>query len=213
MKIYTYLLSALAFVAAVLASTHVVRAQALMVSPTESMMRSSEALDRDDTLVQMTALHTQQTDLLSEAMRNEYMDTSDLSASRQAVMQNAAEISQLVNSQFGQMPQDVFDKYWNETMTLFMNYANGLQQGDNAMQSDALIGLHRNIIEASAMISEETDLPQDTVDSALRTHVNYLRGVIEAYANGNYEESFTQQMMAQEQIAQVAQTITDAWLQ
>lgn len=210
MKKLTYLLSALAFAAAIAVGTQAARAQTPMGNPNGVQLETSPSMDRDEVLVQMTALHTQQTDLLSEVMRNEYMDSSDLTASRDAVMRNAADISQLVNAEFGQLPQQVFEKYWNENRTLFLNYANGIQQADQAMQGDALVGLHRNIIEASAMIAAETNLPQERVDAALRAHVNNLRGVIESYAQGNYEASYSEQMMAQEQIAQVARTMTDA---
>lgn len=213
MKKIMYALSALAFIAAIAINAQTTRAQSTMPVPSVSQSSmSSEPMNKSDVLVQMIALHVQNTDLLAEEMRNQYSESPTTDASKQALQANGQQISDLVGSQFGSQTQDVFNSYWTETMNQFIMYTQGLKENDETMQNEALVGIHRNILQASEMIAEETNLPRQAVDDVLRQHVNMMRGVIESYANEDYSQSYTYQMRAQKQIAMIAQTVTDALL-
>lgn len=215
MKKVTYALSALAFVCAIVIGAQTARAQSA-VTPLPSLTPSEMtqgSMSQSDVLVQMISSHVQHTDLLAESMRKQYSDTADQNASTQALREVSQQISDLIATEFGAQTQEVFNSYWTESMNQFLRYSEGLQNNDESMQNEALVGIHRNIIQASEMIAEETNIPRETVDDVLRQHVNYLRGSIEAYANGDYEQSYTYQLRAQRQIAMIAQIMTDALLQ
>ncbi len=212
MKNLTYAISAIAFVFALVFNAQTTRAQSA-VTPVPSITQgevTEGSMNKSDVLVEMISLHVQNTDLLAEGMRNQYSASPEQNASIQAVMTNSQQISELIAAQFGSQTQDVFNSYWTETMNQFVRYTQGLRENDEMMQSEALVGIHRNIIQASELIAEETNLPRETVDDVLRQHVNLMRGVIESYANGDYEQSYANQIRAQQQISMIAQLVTDA---
>lgn len=213
-KKISYVISAIAFVIALSIGPQATRAQSPGVEPTVTITEGMQpSMEKEEILVQITALHTQHTDLLSEAMRNYYSEAPEREASRQALVSNGQQISQLINVQFGSEAQELFDNYWNESVSQLLNYTDAIKQDNEQAQGAALTGLHRNIIQASQLIAEDTNIPQETIDLVLRNHINALRGVIESYDRGQYADSYAQQIIAQQQITVIAKTITDAWIQ
>ena len=106
---------------------------------------------------------------------------------------NSVDLSEAVASVYGnQAGQKFLDGklLWRDHIRFFVDYTVGLAKKDTAAQKKAVGDLGGYIEAFSAFLADATGLPQDALRESITEHVNQLKGQIDAYANGNYDEAY-----------------------
>ena len=110
-----------------------------------------------------------------------------------ALDRNSVDLSQAIGSVYGDAAREEFlngDLKWRPHIGFFVDYTVGLAKKDKAMQRKAVGNLKGYIESFSSFMAEATDLPQPALRSAITSHVNQLKGQIDAYSTGQYPVAY-----------------------
>jgi hypothetical protein len=121
------------------------------------------------------------------------MGEKDFEAIAGALDQNSVELSEAIASVYGEEAGQKFLEgklLWRDHIGFFVDYTVGLAENDKAAQKKAVGNLGGYVEAFSAFLAQATELPQDALRQAVTEHVSQLKGQIDAYAKGDYEQAY-----------------------
>ncbi len=121
------------------------------------------------------------------------MGEKDFDAIAGALDQNSVELADAIGSVYGEEAGRKFldgKLLWRDHIGFFVDYTVGLAEKDKAAQKKAVGDLGGYVEGFSAFLAQATELPQDALRQATKEHVNQLKGQIDAYSNGDYEQAY-----------------------
>jgi hypothetical protein len=118
---------------------------------------------------------------------------ADFEAIAAALDRNSVEISQAIGSVYGdEAAQQFLDgpSLWRDHIGFFVDYTVALANKDKAAQQEAVDNLTGYTGAFSGFLAQATGLPQPALQDGLTTHITQLKGALDAYAAGDYEEAY-----------------------
>ena len=107
---------------------------------------------------------------------------------------NSVAISKAIGSVYGAAAGKQFldgKNRWRAHIAYFVNYPVALAKKDTAGQKKAVANLMTYIQVQAAFFAKATGLPKQALVNDLTAHVLQLKGQLDAYAAGNYKQSYT----------------------
>ena len=127
------------------------------------------------------------------ATQKGYAGSPDFGAIAQALDANSVELADAIGSVYGPEAAAQFldgKNLWRDHIRFFVEYTTALAKGDEAGQK-AAVGKLQGYVEAfSVFLSDATGLPLETVRENTKEHVRQLKGQLDAYAAGDYDEAY-----------------------
>jgi hypothetical protein len=130
----------------------------------------------------------------------------DFEAIAAALDANSVELSEAIGSVYGEAAGEKFldgEALWRDHIGFFVDYTVALTKKDKAGQDKAVNDLMGYVEAFSAFLSDATGLPQTALRESITEHVTQLKGQIDAYAAGDYEQAYT---LAREAYAHMVMT-------
>ena len=106
---------------------------------------------------------------------------------------NSVAISRAIGSVYGQPAAKQFldgKNLWRAHIKYFVDYTVALAKKDSAGQKKAVANLMSYIQVQAAFFAKATGLPKQALVNDLTAHVLQLKGQLDAYAKGNYKQSY-----------------------
>ena len=94
-----------------------------------------------------------------------------------------------------------------------MDYTVALAKKDKAGQQEAVDNLTGYTGAFSGFLAEATGLPQEALQEGVTQHVMQLKGQLDAYAAGDYEEAYRLFREAYRHMVMTGDTLADAIVQ
>ena len=117
----------------------------------------------------------------------------DFEAIAGALDQNSVEISEAIASIYGNEAAKTFldaPSHWRDHIGFFVDYTVALATKDKAAQQEAVDNLTGYTGAFSGFLAGATGLPQDALQEGLTMHITQLKGALDAYAAGDYEQAY-----------------------
>ena len=137
----------------------------------------------------------------------------DFEAIAAALDENSVELSQAIGSVYGdEAAQQFLDgpALWRDHIGFFVDSTVGLAKKDKAAQREAVENLEGYTGAFSGFLADATGLPQDALQASITEHVMQLKGQIDAYAAGDYEEAYRLFRQAYEHMVMTGDTLAEA---
>jgi hypothetical protein len=118
----------------------------------------------------------------------------DFEAIAGALDRNAVDISEAIGSIYGDEAAKTFldaPSHWRDHIGFFVDYTVALAQKDKAAQQEAVDNLTGYTGAFSGFLAQATGLPQDALQEGLTMHITQLKGALDAYAAGDYDQAYT----------------------
>jgi len=118
---------------------------------------------------------------------------ADFEAIAGALDQNGVELSEAIGSVYGDEAADTFlngPSLWRDHIKFFVDYTVALAKKDKAGQQEAVDNLTGYTGAFSGFLAQATGLPQAALQEGVTQHVMQLKGQLDAYAAGNYDEAY-----------------------
>jgi len=118
---------------------------------------------------------------------------ADFEAIAGALDQNGVELSKAIGSVYGDEAAETFlngPSLWRDHIKFFVDYTVALAKKDEAGQQEAVDNLTGYTGAFSGFLAEATGLPQEALQEGVTQHVMQLKGQLDAYAAGDYEEAY-----------------------
>ena len=134
----------------------------------------------------------------------------DFKAIAAALDENTADLGDAIGSVYGEEARKKFldgDLLWRDHIKFFVDYTGGLAQEDKAAQKEAVDNLMGYNEAISVFLSDATGLPKDALAESFTTHITQLKGQIDAYSNGNYEQAYTTALDAYDHMFMAGDTL------
>ena len=136
----------------------------------------------------------------------------DFKAIAAALDQNSVELSKAIGSVYGAKAQREFlngNLKWRPHIGFFVDYTVGLAKKDKPAQNEAVGNLKGYIESFSSFLATATELPQPALRENITEHVNQLKGQIDSYSAGSYDESYGQLREAYAHMFMTGDTLAD----
>ena len=117
----------------------------------------------------------------------------DFEAAAAALDANSVELSEAIGSVYGDEAAKQFldgPSLWRDHIKFFVDYTVALAKKDQAGQQEAVDNLTGYTGAFSGFLAEATGLPQEALQEGVTQHVMQLKGQLDAYAAGNYDEAY-----------------------
>ncbi len=128
------------------------------------------------------------------ATQKGYSGAPDFEAVAAALDANSVEISEAIGSVYGKEAAKQFldgPSLWRDHISFFVDYTVALAKDDEAGQQEAVDNLTGYTGAFSGFLAEVTGLPQQALQDGLTMHITQLKGALDAYASGDYEEAYS----------------------
>ena len=102
---------------------------------------------------------------------------------------------------------------WRDHIGFFVDYTVALAEKDEAAQQEAVDNLTGYTGAFSGFLAEATGLPQAALQEGLTMHITQLKGAIDAYAAGDYEQAYTLTREAYDHMVATGDTLAAAIVQ
>jgi hypothetical protein len=145
------------------------------------------------------------------ATQKGFSGEKDFEAIAGAVDANSVDLSKAIGSVYGEEAGQKFldgDALWRAHVGFFVDYTTALAKKDKAGQEKAVNDLMGYVEAFSAFLSDATGLPQDALRDAISEHVTQLKGQLDSYAGGNYEQAYSQLREAYAHMFMTGDTLT-----
>jgi hypothetical protein len=119
---------------------------------------------------------------------------ADFEAIAAALDANSVDIAEAIGSVYGDEAAKQFldgPSLWRDHIGFFVDYTVALAKGDEAGQQEAVDNLTGYTGAFSGFLAEATGLPQPALQEGVTMHVMQLKGALDAYAAGDYEEAYS----------------------
>jgi hypothetical protein len=169
---------------------------------------ATKAADLRANLVTLGVEHMTYTDQAIDAALD---GSPNASASAAALYANGNDIGAAVGSIYGSSAQTTFDQVWKLHLDDFVKYATADKQGDAAAKSAALADIDTNYTKplAQFLAKANPNLPEGTLEGALRDHINMTAVMIDDHVQGNYTAEATELNMANDHISGLFSTLAE----
>jgi hypothetical protein len=194
------------------ASTEPAAAQTTMADDTAmaDMDTTSAAADLRVTLTSLLGEHAL---LAVTATQKGFDGAEDFEAAAAALDANSVELADAIASVYGDEAAAKFldgPSLWRDHIRFFVDYTVALAAKDKAGQQEAVDNLTGYTGAFSGFLAQATGLPQAALQEGLATHVMQLEGALDAYAAGDYEESYSLVREAYEHMLATGNTLAEA---
>jgi phage terminase small subunit len=147
------------------------------------------------------------------ATQKGYSGAPDFEAIAGALDQNSVEISEAIGSVYGDEAAKQFldgPSLWRDHISFFVDYTVALAKKDKAGQQEAVDNLTGYTGAFSGFLAEATGLPQQALQDGLTMHIGQLKGALDAYAAGDYDEAYSLFREAYEHMVATGDTLAMA---
>jgi hypothetical protein len=137
----------------------------------------------------------------------------DFEAAAAALDQNSVELAAAIGSVYGDEAAQRFldaPSLWRDHIRFFVDYTAALAEKDKAGQQEAVDNLTGYTGAFSGFLAEATGLPQQALQDGLAMHISQLKGAVDAYAAGDYEESYSLTREAYKHMLATGDTLAEA---
>ena len=132
--------------------------------------------------------------LAIQATQRGLVGGKDFNAVAKALDANSVAISKAIGSVYGPAAANQFlngKNLWRAHIKYFVDYTVALAKKDVAGQKKAVANLMTYIQVQAAFFAKATGLPKQALVDDLTAHVLQLKGQLDAYAKGNYNQAYT----------------------
>lgn len=167
---------------------------------------NTKAADLRASLVSMGTDHM---NLTYTAIASALQGTKSADADKAQLIQNGHDIGAAVGSVYGKDAESTFDSVWDIHLTQFVNYAVAASKGDESGKQAALSAIDSQYSQplAAYLAKANPNLPEDTVYSALKEHVDMTAVMIDDIAKGDYTAAEQQRDMSVKHIGGLMTTL------
>lgn len=129
-----------------------------------------------------------------------------------ALYSNGNDIGAAVGSIYGKDAENTFDAVWKTHLDDFVKYAVADSKGDNAGKTAALSDIDTNYTKplAQYLAKANPNLPEATLEGALRDHVDMTAKMIDFHVQGKYQDEMNELNMANKHIEGLFSTLAGA---
>ncbi len=155
-----------------------------------STVSSGKASDLRSSLVRMGTEHM----ILTDQAVADALDGSPAAASSgKALYTNGTDIGAAVGSVYGAEAETTFNTVWKLHLDQFVAYAVAGSKGDEMAKATALSTIDEQYTKplAAYLAKANPNLPQETLETALRDHVDMTANIIDLHVAGKYDEEAT----------------------
>jgi hypothetical protein len=155
-----------------------------------SMRSATTAADLRVTLDNLLGEHAL---LAIWATQSGYSGQKSFPALAKQLDRNSVAISKAIASVYGTAAVNQFlngKNLWRAHITYFVDYTTALAKKDTAGQKKAVANLMTYIQVQAAFFAKATGLSKQALANDLTAHVLQLKGQLDAYAKGNYKQSY-----------------------
>ena len=130
-------------------------------------------------------------------------------ASATALYANGTNIGAAVGSVYGKDAENTFNTVWKLHLDEFVKYAVASKSGDEAGKTAALNTIDSQYTKplAQYLAKANPNLPEGTLESALREHVDMTAKMIDFHVAGNYTEESNELTMANKHMEGIMSTL------
>lgn len=170
---------------------------------------ATKAADLRSDLVTLSVEHMTYTDQAVDAALD---GSPNASATAAALYANGNDIGAAVGSVYGKSAETTFDSVWKTHLDDFVKYAVADKQGNAAAKAAALSDIDANYTKplAQYLAKANPNLPEATLEGALRDHVNMTAMMIDDHVNGDYTAEASELNMANKHIEGLFSTLANA---
>ncbi|MEO6513919.1 MAG: hypothetical protein ABIR37_04515 [Candidatus Saccharimonadales bacterium] len=167
---------------------------------------STKAADLRANLVTLGVEHMVLTDQAVDAALD---GSPNATASATALYANGTNLGAAVGSVYGKDAETTFNTVWKLHLDEFVKYAVASKGGDEAAKAAALTSIDTNYTKplAQYLAKANPNLPEATLESALREHVDMTAKMIDFHVAGNYTEESNELTMANKHIEGIMSTL------
>lgn len=179
------------------------------VSSSTAPTSATKAADLRSNLVTLGVEHMTYTDQAVDAALD---GSPNATASATALYSNGTDIGAAVGSVYGKSAETTFNSVWKLHLDDFVKYAVAGKSGDQAGKTAALNDIDANYTKplAQYLAKANPNLPEATLESALRDHVQMTAQVIDYHVQGNYKAEANELNMANQHIEGLFSTLANA---
>jgi hypothetical protein len=166
----------------------------------------TKAADLRANLVTLGVEHMMLTDQAVDAALD---GSPNANATATALYANGTNLGAAVGSVYGKDAESTFNTVWKLHLDEFVKYAVASKSGDEAGKSAALASIDANYTKplAQYLAKANPNLPEATLESALREHVDMTAKMIDFHVAGNYTEEANELTMANKHIEGIMSTL------
>jgi flagellar basal body-associated protein FliL len=167
---------------------------------------STKAADLRSNLVTLGVEHMILTDQAVDAALD---GSPNATASATALYANGTNLGAAVGSVYGKDAETTFNTVWKLHLDEFVKYAVASKSGDDAGKSAALESIDTNYTKplAQYLAKANPNLPEATLEPALREHVDMTAKMIDFHVAGNYAEESNELTMANKHMEGIMSTL------
>ena len=178
---------------------------------TSSMTTPTSATKAADLRASLVTAGLEHMTLTNQAVDAALDGSKDASASAAALYQNGNDIGATVGSVYGKSAETTFDSVWKLHLDQFVNYAVADSKGDAAGKATALSTIDSQYTKplAQYLAKANPNLPEATLEGALRDHVQMTATMIDDHVQGNYTAEASELNMANTHIAGLFSTLAE----
>jgi hypothetical protein len=152
-----------------------------------STVSSGKASDLRSTLVRLGTEHM----IMTDQAVADALDASPAAASTaKALYTNGTDLGAAVGSVYGDDAENTFNTVWKLHLDQFVAYAVAGSKGDEAAKAKALSTIDEQYTKplAAYLAKANPNLSQETLETALRDHVDMTANIIDLHVAGKYDE-------------------------
>lgn len=174
-----------------------------------SVSADTKAADLRSTLVTMGTEHMIYTDQAVDAALD---GSPNADATAKALYTNGTNIAAAVGSVYGKDAEATFNSVWKLHLDEFVKYAVASKSGDSDGKQTALSTIDAQYTKplAQYLAKANPNLPEKTLETALRDHVNMTAKMIDEHVAGNYAAEASELDMANTHISGLFSTLANA---
>lgn len=167
---------------------------------------STKAADLRSNLVTLGVEHMILTDQAVDAALD---GSPNATATATALYANGTNLGAAVGSVYGKDAETTFNSVWKLHLDQFVKYAVASKSGDEAGKSSALSTIDSQYTKplAQYLAKANPNLPEATLESALREHVDMTAKMIDFHVAGNYTEEANELTMSNKHIEGIMSTL------
>ena len=149
-------------------------------------------------------------ELASPALRAVFDGAPSADGATKALDENSVAIATAIDSVYPGN-KDKFLELWRNHIGFFVDYTVAAKAGDQAGMDKARADLEGYTDQASTFFSEANpNLPKDAVQEGLKTHLNQVIAIVDAYGAKDFEKSYAIQREADMHIQMFGDTLSGA---
>lgn len=153
------------------------------------MTMQASTTKASDLRADLVSLGVQHQELAQRAVDAAMDGSPDADAVKAQLIQNGKDISDAVGSVYGQAAGQKFNDTWNVHLVDFVKYATAAKSGDEAGKQAAAQDIDANYTKpiSKLLASANPNLPEQTLESAFREHIDMTAQAVDDHAKGDYQ--------------------------